>query len=271
MPRFAWVNSPLLRGGRPRAECSYGFPAPVFEADLGAADEHSPSASAASVSTCGAAERARARTGLRCGRPGRLTSPAARRARRRPCRRDRPEPGLRGRARARPSRPDLVGGWCWSPRGPPAREHHVRRHFESRLFALENGPIDVYAQFAFWMSSPWLTTTSPSSRPGGGAPARHMSRRSRVRRGTSVPTLRTSRANGCGHRLPVPCCPRGGRPDHAALVQRNRGRRSSRGASLVNIPHAGHLSWLERSDSADLELRRSSSTETSGAAPTPQR
>ncbi len=47
-------------------------------------------------------------------------------------------------------RPELVTGLVllatWSS---SSAEHHVRRHFESRLYALENGPIDVYAQFAF--------------------------------------------------------------------------------------------------------------------------
>ena len=53
------------------------------------------------------------------------------------------------------SRPDLVERLVllstWSS---SAREHHIRRHFESRLYALEHGPADVYAQFGFWMSSP---------------------------------------------------------------------------------------------------------------------
>lgn len=34
------------------------------------------------------------------------------------------------------------------------REHHMRRHYESRLFALENGPIEVFRNFAFWMWAP---------------------------------------------------------------------------------------------------------------------
>ena len=63
------------------------------------------------------------------------------------------------------ARPDLVAGLVllatWSS---TAREHHIRRHFESRLYALENGPIDVYAQFAFWMSSPWLYDHEPTGR-----------------------------------------------------------------------------------------------------------
>src|SRR5690242_13268761 len=45
-------------------------------------------------------------------------------------------------------RPNLVSGLvllaAWSS---TQREHHIRRHFESRLYALEHGPLDVYAQF----------------------------------------------------------------------------------------------------------------------------
>lgn len=35
-------------------------------------------------------------------------------------------------------------------------EHHVRRHYESRKYALEHGPLDVFRKFAFWMWSPTL-------------------------------------------------------------------------------------------------------------------
>jgi pimeloyl-ACP methyl ester carboxylesterase len=59
------------------------------------------------------------------------------------------------------ARPDLVERLIllatWSS---SKREHHIRRHFESRLFAIENGPLDVY-QFAFWMSSPSLFDHEP--------------------------------------------------------------------------------------------------------------
>ena len=60
------------------------------------------------------------------------------------------------------ARPDLVRGLVlvatWSS---SRREHHIRRHFESRLYALEHGPLDVYRQFGFWMSSPTLYDTEP--------------------------------------------------------------------------------------------------------------
>jgi 3-oxoadipate enol-lactonase len=35
-----------------------------------------------------------------------------------------------------------------------ALEHHIRMHFESRLMALQEGPIEVFRKFAFWMWAP---------------------------------------------------------------------------------------------------------------------
>jgi 3-oxoadipate enol-lactonase len=40
--------------------------------------------------------------------------------------------------------------------GRTADEHHIRRHYESRKFALENASLDVFRRFAFWMWSPTL-------------------------------------------------------------------------------------------------------------------
>jgi 3-oxoadipate enol-lactonase len=59
-------------------------------------------------------------------------------------------------------RPDLVRSMVllatWSS---TAREHHIRRHFGSRLYALERGPLDVFAKFAFWMSAPSVVDDDP--------------------------------------------------------------------------------------------------------------
>lgn len=33
-------------------------------------------------------------------------------------------------------------------------EHHVRRHYEARKYALEHGTMDVFRKFAFWMWAP---------------------------------------------------------------------------------------------------------------------
>jgi pimeloyl-ACP methyl ester carboxylesterase len=39
----------------------------------------------------------------------------------------------------------------WSNTG---LEHHVRRHYESRKYALEHATLDVFSKFAFWMWAP---------------------------------------------------------------------------------------------------------------------
>ncbi len=40
-------------------------------------------------------------------------------------------------------------------------EHHIRRHFEARLLALEKAPRDVFAAFAFWMWAPSVVDDEP--------------------------------------------------------------------------------------------------------------
>jgi pimeloyl-ACP methyl ester carboxylesterase len=40
--------------------------------------------------------------------------------------------------------------------GRTADEHHVRRHYESRVNALRHASMDVFRRFAFWMWSPTL-------------------------------------------------------------------------------------------------------------------
>jgi 3-oxoadipate enol-lactonase len=52
-------------------------------------------------------------------------------------------------------RPELVtSAVLLSTWSSTMREHHMRRHYESRLFALENGPMEVFKKFAFWMWAP---------------------------------------------------------------------------------------------------------------------
>lgn len=40
--------------------------------------------------------------------------------------------------------------------GKTSDEHHVRRHYESRIYALEHASLEVFRRFAFWMWSPTL-------------------------------------------------------------------------------------------------------------------
>ncbi len=146
------------------------------------------------------------------------------------------------------ARPDLVTGLVllatWSS---TAREHHIRRHFESRLYALQNGPMSVYAQFAFWMSSPSVIDHEPERQAEVERLLRtHMS-------GTPAGAAGHFRAD-LGHetrdRLGQIGCPTlvvHGDEDLITLPWYNRTVADLiPGATLATIPKAGHLAWLER-------------------------
>lgn len=136
----------------------------------------------------------------------------------------------------------LVASWSSS-----ARERHIRRHFESRLYALEHGPLDVFAQFAFWMSSYTLMDTEPELQ-------------ARVEQ-ELVAGMSTDRAGIAAHfradlghetrdRLGQIACRTlvvHGDEDLITLPAYNRlVAELIPDSILVEIPAAGHLMWLER-------------------------
>jgi pimeloyl-ACP methyl ester carboxylesterase len=145
-------------------------------------------------------------------------------------------------------RPDLVRSAVlvatWSS---SSREHHIRRHFESRLYALENGPLDVFAQFAFWMSAPSVVDDEPELQLAvEEALAGQMSRRldgtaSHFRADIGHET--SDRLAGIGCRTLVIH----GDEDLITLPAYNqRVADLVPGAVLETIKGAGHLVWLER-------------------------
>jgi pimeloyl-ACP methyl ester carboxylesterase len=146
------------------------------------------------------------------------------------------------------ARPDLVSGLVllatWSS---SSTEHHVRRHFESRLYAIENGPLDVYAKFAFWMFSPYLFDHEPEARSRvEGQLREHMS-------ATPAGTAQHFRAD-LGHEtrdrlggIGCPCLVVHGEDDLITLPWYNQAVADRiPGAELATIERAGHLAWLER-------------------------
>ena len=156
------------------------------------------------------------------------------------------------------ARPDLTTGLVllatWSS---TAREHHIRRHFESRLYALRNGPMDVYAQFAFWMSSPSVIDHEPE-------------RQAEVERLLSAHMCGTP-AGTAGHfqadlshetrdrlgQISCPCLVVHGDEDLITLPWYNRMVADLiPGATLASIPKAGHLAWLERPDELNDLIER---------------
>jgi pimeloyl-ACP methyl ester carboxylesterase len=146
------------------------------------------------------------------------------------------------------SRPDLVSGLIllatWSS---TKREHHIRRHFESRLYALEHGPLDVYAQFAFWMSAPSLYDHEPERQAEvERLLATHMSADPAGVAGHFLADL----SHETRDRLPLVACPTlvvHGAEDLITLPWYNRTvAELIPGATYATVPGAGHLAWLER-------------------------
>jgi pimeloyl-ACP methyl ester carboxylesterase len=146
------------------------------------------------------------------------------------------------------ARPDLVNALVlvatWSS---TRREHHIRRHFESRLYALENGPLDVYAQFAFWMSSPSLYDHEPDQQAEvERLLATHMS----ANPAGTAGHFRADLSHETRDRLHQISCPTlvvHGEEDLITLPWYNRTVADLiPNASLAAIPAAGHLAWLER-------------------------
>lgn len=148
------------------------------------------------------------------------------------------------------ARPDLVSGLVllatWSS---SSNEHHIRRHFESRLYALENGPMDVYAQFAFWMSSPSLYDHEPELQ----TEVERLLRQQMS--GTAAGTAGHFRADlkhetrDRLHQISCPCLVVHGDEDLITLPWYNRAVADLiPGARLATIANAGHLAWLERPD-----------------------
>ena len=148
------------------------------------------------------------------------------------------------------TRPDLVSRLVllatWSS---SSNEHHIRRHFESRLYALENGPMDVFTKFAFWMSSPWLYDHEPELQSEVERQLReHMS-------GSPSGTAAHFRADlkhetrDRLHQINCPCLVIHGDGDLITLPWYNRVVADLiPGARLEIIANAGHLAWLERPD-----------------------
>jgi pimeloyl-ACP methyl ester carboxylesterase len=144
----------------------------------------------------------------------------------------------------------LVGTWSSS-----AREHHIRRHFESRLYALERGPLEVFAQFAFWMSAHSIVDEEPElQRAVEESLAQDTSR---VLEGTAG-HFRADLGHETRDRLGGIGCPTlvlHGEEDLITLPRYNRTVVASvPGAVLRSIPRAGHLVWLERPDEVNAVI-----------------
>lgn len=154
--------------------------------------------------------------------------------------------------------PDLVGRavmlstWSSSP-----IEHHIRRHFEARLIALEQAPRDVFAAFAFWMWAPSVVDDDPErmdeiqryfGEVSGSQPQHAYA--NHFRADISHDTL--DRLEG----IRCPTLVLYGAEDLITLPRYNQ-RVASRipGAEIREIPGAGHIAWGERPDEVNTAIR----------------
>jgi 3-oxoadipate enol-lactonase len=154
--------------------------------------------------------------------------------------------------------PDVVGRavllstWSSSP-----VEHHIRRHFEARLLALETAPRAAFAAFAFWMWAPTVVDDEPERMEENlaffaevsGAQPQH-AYANHFRADIAHDTLDRLEGIGC------PTLVLHGSEDLITLPRYNR-RVAERipGAELREIPKAGHIAWGERPDEVNAAIR----------------
>ena len=158
-------------------------------------------------------------------------------------------------ASARPEMVDrlvLLATWSSS-----SAQHHIRRHFASRLYALEHGPLDVFQQFAFWMSSPTLLDEEPERQAEVEQLLRtHSSATPQGLAGHFRADLSHETRDRLG-RVSCPGLVLHGDEDLITLPRYNQDVAAQiPGAQLAVIPRAGHLAWLERADEVSAVIGR---------------
>ncbi|SFL39065.1 alpha/beta fold hydrolase [Geodermatophilus ruber] len=129
-----------------------------------------------------------------------------------------------------------------------ADENHVRRHYESRRYALQHGPLDVFSKFAFWMWSPTLLEeeheriTTLEAELRGWTGSKDVS--------GFIGHFTADLAHDAIDRLPsidTPVLVVHGDEDRITLPRYNRRVAAAiPGAEYVEIPRAGHLAFLEQ-------------------------
>jgi 3-oxoadipate enol-lactonase len=141
-------------------------------------------------------------------------------------------------------------------------EHHIQRHYESRIFALQAGPIEVFRKFAFWMWAPSMVDEEFDRIQeleeffGSIAGARDVS--------GYIGHFQSDLDHETLDRLPGIACPTlvvSGEEDLVTRpVYNQRVADAIPGAERVLIPRGGHLAFLEHPDpmneAIDTFLRR---------------
>jgi 3-oxoadipate enol-lactonase len=146
----------------------------------------------------------------------------------------------------------LLSAWSSSP-----REHHIRRHYESRLLALDRAPIEVFRAFSFWMWAPSFIDDEPERTAEieqllGEASAA-------MTPAAYVNHFLADLSHDARDRLPGIRCPTAvvyGAEDLITLPQYNRRVAAAvPGAELVEIAGAGHMACAERPGEVNEAIR----------------
>jgi 3-oxoadipate enol-lactonase len=128
-------------------------------------------------------------------------------------------------------------------------EHHVRRHYESRIYALEHADdFDVFRKFAFWM---WAPSTVDDRYEELLALEQFLGSVSGARnRSGYIGHFAADLAHETLGRLPQITCPvlvvYGAEDVITRPPYNQRVAAAIPGAQLVEIPQAGHLAYLEQ-------------------------
>jgi len=137
-------------------------------------------------------------------------------------------------------------------------EHHIRRHFEARLLAIQKAPFDVFAAFAFWMWAPSFVDDEPERMDEIVNFFVEVS-------GSQPPEAYANHfiadiSHDTSGRLGQIKCPTHvvyGAEDLITLPRYNqRVAREIPGATIAEIAGGGHIAWGERPAEVNAEIAR---------------
>ncbi len=138
-----------------------------------------------------------------------------------------------------------------------AREHHVRRHYESRIYALRHADMEVFKKFAFWMWAPstlderYEDLVELEAFLGTVSGARDVS--------GYIGHFAADLAHETLDRLPRIACPvlvvHGDEDLITRPAYNQRVAAAIPGARLVEVPRAGHLAYLEQPEAMNAAIR----------------
>jgi len=142
--------------------------------------------------------------------------------------------------------------------GETSVDHHVRRHYESRIYALQHASMDVFGRFAFWMWSPTLVDEEYERICELEEYLRSVSGSKDV--SGFIGHFAADLAHDALGRLGAASCPTlvlHGDEDLITLPRYNAAVAAAvPGATLEQVNRAGHLAYLEQPGAVNAAIRR---------------